>query len=296
MVGIYKITNPKGKIYIGQSINIEKRWKYYISESYNNRDKQTKLFNSLRKYGPENHVFEIIEECLVEELNEKEIYWGGYYQCTDLNKGLNLRELGKQGVWTKEAKIKLSKSHLGKHKHTDESKRKISESLKGSKRTKEQLIGWGERRKGKININGGSKKGFKKSKESEKRRIEKIIGKKYNTRKSKIDQYDLQGNLLKKWDSVEEIVLKLGLQRNSIYMCCRGELNKSQGYIWKFNNEPRIFQFDLNKNLIKSYLTIKEASDSSKIRRDSISSVLKNKQNTAGGFYWSENKDFGINK
>jgi len=29
MVGIYKITNPNGKIYIGQSINIESRKRVY---------------------------------------------------------------------------------------------------------------------------------------------------------------------------------------------------------------------------------------------------------------------------
>ncbi len=29
MIGIYKITNPEGKIYIGQSIDIDRRFKEY---------------------------------------------------------------------------------------------------------------------------------------------------------------------------------------------------------------------------------------------------------------------------
>ena len=49
MQGIYKITNPKGKIYIGQSVNIEKRFSSY--KSIRNCHYQIKLFNSLKKYG-----------------------------------------------------------------------------------------------------------------------------------------------------------------------------------------------------------------------------------------------------
>jgi group I intron endonuclease len=51
MVGIYKITNPKGKIYIGQSVDIEKR-KYYYQALH--CKKQTMLYNSIKKYGWDN--------------------------------------------------------------------------------------------------------------------------------------------------------------------------------------------------------------------------------------------------
>lgn len=72
MIGIYKITNPKGKIYIGQSINIEDRWekghKYLVGSGL-------KLKNSLKKYGWENHILEILEECEIKELNKKETYY-----------------------------------------------------------------------------------------------------------------------------------------------------------------------------------------------------------------------------
>ena len=48
MIGIYKITNPKGKIYIGQSTNIEERWEkgHKYSSGWG-----VKLKNSLNKYG-----------------------------------------------------------------------------------------------------------------------------------------------------------------------------------------------------------------------------------------------------
>ena len=87
MIGIYKITNPKSKIYIGQSIDIEKRFKQY--QSLCNSKSQTKLYRSLNKYGVENHIFEIIEECDLDLLNEKERYYQEFYDC--VNKGLNCR-------------------------------------------------------------------------------------------------------------------------------------------------------------------------------------------------------------
>ena len=65
MIGIYKITSPSGKIYIGQSINIEKRINSY---KYSASIKQRKIYNSIIKYGIEYHDFTIIEECKLEEL------------------------------------------------------------------------------------------------------------------------------------------------------------------------------------------------------------------------------------
>ena len=47
MIGIYKITNPKEKVYIGQSIDIEKRWKRYYYTL--NCKSQTALYRSLKK-------------------------------------------------------------------------------------------------------------------------------------------------------------------------------------------------------------------------------------------------------
>jgi group I intron endonuclease len=239
-IGIYKITNPKGKIYIGQSTNIEKRWKYYSSQYHNKKDKQTKLFNSLIKYSPKNHKFEILEECTVEQLNEREIYWGHYYNCTDKECGLNLRELGKQGQWTEEAKLKLSLAQKGKLRHTDESKAKISTKLKGTKYTDEQKKKCSENSgmKGKPNHAGGSKKGWLRTQESKNRISESKQGKiQPNISKSlqkAILQYDLEGNFIKEWESAKVAGQTLNISNNGIGLCCRGKLKKSYGFVWKY--------------------------------------------------------------
>ena len=65
--GIYKITSPTGKIYIGQSRDILKRIKYYNKQYCKC---QTKLYHSIKKHGWNTHVFEIIHKCCESELNE----------------------------------------------------------------------------------------------------------------------------------------------------------------------------------------------------------------------------------
>lgn len=82
MIGIYKVTNHKGAIYIGQSRNIKKRFNAYRNKVEKNRG-QPKLYNSLLKYGHETHTFEVIQECRLEELNIFERYWQEYYNACD---------------------------------------------------------------------------------------------------------------------------------------------------------------------------------------------------------------------
>lgn len=112
MIGIYKITNPNGKVYIGQTINIENRWNEY--KSLSNSKSQIKIHNSLKKYGYKNHIFEIIEECDEKELNDRERYWQDYYNVIG-KQGLNCRLTktnDKSGSLSIETKLKLSNSHI----------------------------------------------------------------------------------------------------------------------------------------------------------------------------------------
>lgn len=88
LIGIYKITNPSGKIYIGQSVNILRRWSEYKSVKYNDKGV---LFESFKKHGTNNHVFEVIEECEINELNNRERYWQDHYDVCNSKKGLNCK-------------------------------------------------------------------------------------------------------------------------------------------------------------------------------------------------------------
>ena len=128
--GIYKITSPSGKIYIGQSININLRFTQY--KNINSTKKQLGLHNSFLKYGITNHTFEIIEECIIDLLNERERYWQEYYKV--LKSGLNLCLVNtkeKKYIHCEETKTKISQSRKGII-FTDEHKEKIRDVRTGT--------------------------------------------------------------------------------------------------------------------------------------------------------------------
>ena len=93
--GIYLITNlVNGKQYVGQSVNIHHRWICH----QNPRDIENTPINlAIKKYGKDSFKFEIIENCLQKELNEKEIYWIKYYNTLVPN-GYNIRQGGEQEI------------------------------------------------------------------------------------------------------------------------------------------------------------------------------------------------------
>jgi len=193
MTGIYKITSPSGKIYIGQSIDVEKRFKQYKRLDCK---KQPKLYNSLKKHNPETHIFEIIEECVLEKLNEREIYWKQYYNS--INEGLNceLFDIG-QGPRSSQVREKISKSMTGKSK-TEEHCKNLSKAKTGipsPKKGKPDL-----KQKGKPKPGAGGKNKPK-------------LGAGPKTGKSVIDT--LTGEI---FSSVKKCRLKFGLQPKSIYI------------------------------------------------------------------------------
>jgi group I intron endonuclease len=138
MVGIYKITSPSGKVYIGQSWDIEKRQGRYRCL---NCKCQIKLYNSLVKHGWEAHTFGIIHE-LQETITQEELnYWETFYwqKCKDGGvELLNVKEPGSNGKHSEESKRRMREAQKGNkyclgHKHSEESKRKMSEANKGNK-------------------------------------------------------------------------------------------------------------------------------------------------------------------
>ena len=113
MIGIYKITNPNNKVYIGQSVNIEKRFKQYSSLSQTKLQKR--LHYSFGKYGIKNHTFEILEECSIEMLNSRERYWQDFYNV--LEDGLNCVLTDTKDsikIYSKETIDKIRIGNLGK--------------------------------------------------------------------------------------------------------------------------------------------------------------------------------------
>ena len=136
VIGIYGIRNiNSGKIYIGKSTDIKSRFSFHKSKLKHNKHFNDHLQEDWNLYGEFNFEFIILEECLKEELNEKEIIY--VKKIKEENKIYNMRDGGAGGKFFDDyAKNKLSKSNSGKTTPEDV-KEKISEALRGIKRSEE---------------------------------------------------------------------------------------------------------------------------------------------------------------
>ena len=93
MICIYQIRNLiNGKVYVGQTVNESRRKANHLFLLRMNKHHSIKLKNAYNKYGEKNFIFEILEECSKEELNDRELY---YIQKKDsYNNGYNCNEGG----------------------------------------------------------------------------------------------------------------------------------------------------------------------------------------------------------
>ena len=133
--GIYKITSPSGKIYIGQSRDIDKRIVFYKNI---NCKRQPILYNSLIKYAWNNHKFEIILECDVNNLNRFEMSYIKSYDSFNSKYGMNLTTGGEGHIFSEKSRKKMS--HNAKiRKYSNVTRQRISKSLTGIKRSKETI-------------------------------------------------------------------------------------------------------------------------------------------------------------
>ena len=230
---IYMYENKiNGKIYIGQAMNFNKRHRDHCKTSNNS----IYIDRALKKYGKDNFNVYILIENLdsQEEMNIYEKLFIEQYDSLAINgKGYNITEGGYSHPWKNknEEEIKIIKQKisekskerqpmLGKH-HSEESKEKISKALKG-----ENNPMWNKHHTDEI-----------KDKMS-----------KNSTNKKTINQYDLNGNFIRTWESSSAIMKYYNYSTSTnIRKCCRYYLNpekfmqtnkypikQAYGYIWKF--------------------------------------------------------------
>ena len=95
-MGIYRITNLDNNMaYVGQSVNIRERWREHIKAGLGINSSNNRLYSSMKQFGPENFMFEVLEECERPALNERERYWIDFYRTESF--GLNSNKGIKKG-------------------------------------------------------------------------------------------------------------------------------------------------------------------------------------------------------
>lgn len=253
---IYKYISPSGKIYIGQTINENKRRRTF--KNINMRYAGGKIDLARVKYSPENFKYSVIETIetqskkeLFQKLNELEIYYIQKYNS--FYNGYNSTLGGTNG-----------------HEFTEEQKTKISDSLA-----------------------------------------------------NKVVQYDLDGNFIRIWKSCREIEHSLGYSRIPIQNCCRGEIQHSREFIWRYFDEnnfqesiegikenknktkkqniilkqesitkvdkkifKRILQYNLLGSFVKEWPSIKEAANFYNAKPHNISQCCNEVSKTSCGYIW----------
>lgn len=216
--GIYVITSPTNRKYIGQSRVLKAR-----KDQYRRGDipHQKKILASINKYGWESHSHKVLvflqEDILQNNLDIWEQFFIDYYR----NKGyrlMNIKEAGSHGKHHKETRKLITLAGIGR-KRTEESKKKTSDSLRGEKHPyfgKKLSI---EHRK---NIGDGNR-GKPKRKGAESPLSQAVI------------QYTMDGIFIKEWGSTGEARRAIG--GGDVSGNARGIGKSCKGFIFKYKKD-----------------------------------------------------------
>ena len=204
--GIYRIT-VNGKSYIGQAVDIKKRWKEHKYNAFYKKHSlyNSHLYNSIRKYGLDNTKFEVLFYCDEEDLNPLEEYWiAGLGTLTP--SGYNRTTGGDSRKHCKESKLIMSEKKKGEN-HPNW----------GKSLSKETRLLIGENQKGEKNHMFGK------------------LGKDHNRSKA-VQMLDKKtGELIREFESMAEAERWLG-KRSHISSCCLGKRKSAHGYVWRFKD------------------------------------------------------------
>jgi len=160
-VGIYAIKNKiDGNVYIGQSHNIERRFIDHKHRLNHNFHANRYLQSAWNEYGAENFDFIIIQNCADDDLTAAEQYWIDEYGGIESTQIYNLKDADSIGSHCIETRDRISESlrqmylihpckNLGRN-HSDETRKKMSESRKGLKHSEETKRKISESNKGKV--------------------------------------------------------------------------------------------------------------------------------------------------
>lgn len=222
---------PNGKRYFGvTSQKVKERWgnngKGYKNSEY--------LYNAIKKYGWKNIEHVIISKNLsMKEASELEIMLINQYRTCEKQFGYNIAKGGVQnfGIVADSTKQKLRRANLGKVM-TEESKRKISESLKGRKKSLQVREKMKKAQKLAFQ-NGNNAMHSEKAREKARKSLQGKVFSEVVLKKATEAKYHAVVNLItnETYQSIKEATEKTGLNRSTIIRHCQGKTKKQK---WQY--------------------------------------------------------------
>lgn len=228
--GIYCIENINtNKKYIGQSVNIQDRWRKHKSELNHSNHDNDYLQNAWNKYGETNFKFYVLEYCNINDLNDKERYYIDLYQTLDRNLGYNMKSGGQdQNSLSQEIRDKISKSNRKAYLNSNLKEIRSNDALKqwANPKIKEKIMGENNGMYGKHHTKETREKmsEMKKGKLSPKRDMTPVLCEELN----------------KVFDCAAIAAKETGAHSGCILQVCRGQRKTAGGYHWKFKLENNI--------------------------------------------------------
>ena len=299
--GIYCIKNLKnGKRYIGLSRDIHGRWKQHISDLNGNRHINEHLQSSWNKYGENNFAFYIIEQCLKDDLCDKEKYYISKYDTVNNKYGYNmtsggdginnLRDECSEKISIGETlypvvQLSLEGKFVKKHRNCT----KASIDICGDSSMTENIRNCCDNKYGCKSIKGYMwlyEKDYDKNKKYEYEKTKPF---------KKVVKYDELGNFIKIYDSCSIAEKETGINKKLISAVCHGQKRVAYGYVWRLYGDSfdkyetkhkvktPVAQYDTNNNFIRTFESQQEVKDVLGIH---IGSVLSGRTKTAGGYIW----------
>lgn len=139
--GIYSITAPNGKRYIGLSKDIETRWRQHLRELREGSHHNVHLQCAWNLYGEDGFEFIVLQEVPVLLLDVHEVAWIQRYDTTNPEHGYNMTSGGSRPRMSKETRAKLSariisaetRAKMSARRHSAETRAKMSSTRKGVK-------------------------------------------------------------------------------------------------------------------------------------------------------------------
>lgn len=301
MTGIYKITNLiNNQCYIGQSVDIEQRWRREYSNAFNpkNISYNYPLSKDFRNFSKENFNFEILEECSIEELNKKEKYWIQYYQSFE--NGYN-QTIGGEGFHKISSSIlnNIINDLINNNLTFEEISNKYQLTLETIYRINSGRFYYQDNQQYPIRVNiinidipiKHAPNGY--CQECGKQISDyacycqdciNLLKRKVKNRPSKNELYNL---LINNKGNFSALSKQYNVSDNAIRKWCKSyEIPIKSSY---YKGYKRVGQFDLTNNLIQIFDSPAQASVkilNNKTGESNIASVCKGKRKTAYGYKW----------